>query len=241
MHRQTNDRPQGYHRGNGRYGDSGSSDGCAYSSSSGGSNRPAGQARPVIRPFAKPVSRVRTPEQSNTVLDQIDSPTVPDTPGSERASFTLNGHQIRETYTPRLSVNTSPPKSESSASLAIGSMSTRPSPAASPPTASSPTARSPTARSPTASSPIAKILGTRAGRNGDPLPRLDSQPTFKSSITRNARLHWALKQEFKVKLLGIPKHFWIKDIYFATSKFGTVTKIDIQPGSRDNNARVIFQ
>ncbi|KAF3040260.1 hypothetical protein E8E12_003541 [Didymella heteroderae] len=53
--------------------------------------------------------------------------------------------------------------------------------------------------------------------------------------------HWALQQELKVKIFGIPKHHWIKDVYFAMSSHGNVIKVDMEPGSRDNNAWVVFQ
>ncbi|KAJ4362196.1 hypothetical protein N0V95_001544 [Ascochyta clinopodiicola] len=196
MHRRTNDRPRRDHRGYGRAGDSGSSDGQAYSSSSGGSNRQPGFARPIIKASANPVSRVRTPEQSNAGLDRVDKPEEPVTPGREQSSFTLNGHQIRETYKPRLSATSSPKKP-------------------SPPV--TPVAKSPVSRQQSASQYVSDE------------PRIPAPPP-----------QWALEQELKVKILGIPKRYWTKDVYFAMSKLGMVVQIDMQIGSRDNNAWVIF-
>ena len=44
-----------------------------------------------------------------------------------------------------------------------------------------------------------------------------------------------------MEIFGIPKHQWTKDVYFAMSIHGTVTKIDMKQGSRDNGAWVVFQ
>ncbi|KAF9698680.1 hypothetical protein EKO04_002950 [Ascochyta lentis] len=197
MNRQTHGRSQGGYRAYGRSNDSGSSDGQAHSTSSGGSNRQSGHTRPVIRPSSTPVSRVRTPEQSNAGPSQVGTPPGSVTPGSEQSSFTLNGHQIRETYKPRPSAKSNP---------------TQP------------------------SSPISPVVKDRTS-----VQRSGNQYVLNRPLIRNTPSHWALKQEFKVKLLGIPQQYWTKDVYLAMSKFGTVTKIDMQTGSRDYNAWVIFQ
>jgi hypothetical protein len=74
-------------------------------------------------------------------------------------------------------------------------------------------------------------------------PRQRAYPQHASNrpLTRNTRGHWALQQELKVKVLGVPKQHWTKDVYFAMSSYGNVTKVDMEPGTRDNNAWVIFQ
>lgn len=179
------------------FGDNGSSDGRAYSSSSGNSNRPARSARPMIRPSSNPVNRVRTPEQSNAGHNRADSPMALETLGSERSSSALHSYQISDTYRHRPSAITSSTKPPSSASSAATT------------------------------------------NNARQYPK--GQYTSSRSLTRNAGSHWALNQELKLKLVGIPKCYWTKDVYFATSEFGTVMKIDIQTGSRDNIAWIVFQ
>lgn len=197
MRRQTNGRPQSGYRSSGNQGDGGSSDGLAYSSSSGGSNRQAGPTRPVIRPSSNLVSRVKTPEQPYTNSSRADSPMTPETPTSERSSFSLNGQQINETYKPRPRATASPPKP---------------------------------------STPVSPATQTNSPRQ-----RANTQYAPNRPLTRNTRGHWALQQESKVKILGIPKHHWTKDVYFAMSNFGNVIKVDMEIGSRDNNAWVVFQ
>lgn len=198
MRRQNSGRPYGGYRGHGNHGDSGSSDGLTQSSSSDGSNKQPNHTRPVIRPSSKaPFNRVRTPEQLNDGPNQLDSPLAPVTPGSEQTSFTLNGHQINETYKPRTS---------------------------------------PIVRQPNPSSPRSP-----APRADDCRQRPDGQSASNRPPTRNTRGYSVEEQEFKVKILGIPKRCWTKDVYFAVSRFGTVTRIEMEIGSRDNNAWVIFQ
>lgn len=197
MQRRKSGRPQGGYRGYGNYGDSDTSDGLAYSSSSGSSNRQAGPTRPIIKPPSKPVSRVGTPEQVNTGPTRVVSPLAPAAPGNERSSFLLNSHQISETYKLRLSPTASPPKPSTSISPAI--------------------------------------------RSGSPRQRSDSQYMSNRPLRRNVRRHWALEQESKIRIVGIPKYCWTKDVYFSTSSFGTVTRIEMEGGSRYNNAWVSYQ
>lgn len=197
MRCQTNGRLQSGYREYGNHGESGSSDDCAYSSSSSGSNRQAGPTLPIIRPSSNPVSRVRTPEQPYAARSRAEPPTAPETPISKRSSFTLSGHQISETYKLRPSAIASPPKQSTPASLAI--------------------------------------------RTDNPRRRANTQYASNTPFTRNTRENWVLGQESKVKILGIPKQYWTKDVYFAMSRFGTVTRVDMETGSRDNNAWVVFQ
>lgn len=44
-----------------------------------------------------------------------------------------------------------------------------------------------------------------------------------------------------MKVFGIPKYQWTKDVYFAMSSYGNVTRIEMEPGNRDNGAWVVFQ
>lgn len=201
MRHQSNGRPYGGYRGYGSHGDSGSSDGLAYSSSSGGTNRQGGPTRPIIKPSSNPVSRVRTPEQTNADSQRVDSPMAMETPGSERSSFNLNGHHISETYKPRTSITTSRRKSLTSTP---------------PPTSS-------------------------AIESNSPHQRPDNRYAANRPVTRNTRGHWALEQESKVRIFGIPKNYWTKDVYFAMSGFGTVTRIEMETTGRDYNAWVMFQ
>jgi RNA-dependent RNA polymerase len=60
-------------------------------------------------------------------------------------------------------------------------------------------------------------------------------------ITRNGQSNWAVLQEYKIKILGLPKSYWTKAVYKAMSQYGTVVRIEMEPGSRDNNAWVTFQ
>jgi RNA-dependent RNA polymerase len=93
-----------------------------------------------------------------------------------------------------------------------------------------------TASPPKPSTPVSPVI-----RNGSPRQRSDSQCMSNGTFRRNIRGHWALEQESKIRIVGIPKYCWTKDVYFAMSSFGTVTRIEMEGGSRDNNAWVIYQ
>ncbi|KAF2857014.1 RdRP-domain-containing protein [Plenodomus tracheiphilus IPT5] len=60
-------------------------------------------------------------------------------------------------------------------------------------------------------------------------------------VMKGGDKHWVYQQEAKIKILGIPKALWTKDIYLALSPYGNVARIEMQLGSRDNNAWIIFQ
>ena len=98
-----------------------------------------------------------------------------------------------------------------------------------------------TTNSPKQSSPIPSAATTTTNNNNNARQHHKAQYISSRLLTSNAGSHWALEQELKLKLVGIPKRHWTNDIYFAMSEFGTVMKIDIQIGSRDNIAWVIFQ
>lgn len=74
-----------------------------------------------------------------------------------------------------------------------------------------------------------------------PPPRIHAQNASIRPLTRNMRGHWALQQEFKVRIFGIPTHQWTREVYFAMSTYGNVIKVDMDPGSRDNSAWVVYQ
>ncbi|KAF2632565.1 RdRP-domain-containing protein, partial [Macroventuria anomochaeta] len=93
----------------------------------------------------------------------------------------------------------------------------------------------------TASPPKPSTPVSPATRIDSPRQPSNHQNASSRPLTRNTRGQWDLEQEFKVKIFGIPKQYWTKDIYFATSRFGTVTRIEMELLSRDNNAWVTLQ
>jgi RNA-dependent RNA polymerase len=87
------------------------------------------------------------------------------------------------------------------------------------------------------SSPVSPAVRTST----PPPQRTYTQSASHRPVTRNMRGRWALQQELKVKVFGIPKPQWIKHVYFAMSKYGTVIRVDMEPGSQYNGAWVVFQ
>jgi RNA-dependent RNA polymerase len=67
------------------------------------------------------------------------------------------------------------------------------------------------------------------------------QYTVQRPVTRHGDSNWAALQQDKVKIVGISKSCWTKQVYQAVSQYGTVVRIDVEQGSRDNNAYVSFQ
>jgi RNA-dependent RNA polymerase len=85
---------------------------------------------------------------------------------------------------------------------------------------------------------------TRASpQHGGNRPRYNSADHRNSQrpILRGGAQHWAHYQEAKFRLSGIPKNYWTKDVYNAMSSFGTVFRIDMVTGTRDNAAYVVFR
>lgn len=79
-----------------------------------------------------------------------------------------------------------------------------------------------------------------------PLLRAETQHASDGQTPRNHHSHWASQQESKVRVLRLPKHWWTQDVYHAMSRFGTVVRIEMENGgrnngNRDNNAWVSFQ
>ena len=99
MHRGNSD----YQRGRGGHG-GGRGDNRTSSHSSGGSTSITSN-RPTLRPSSAPEGNVTSPEQSTRTIALINSPLSPD---RRQSSFTLNGHQINETYTARPGTLSSP-------------------------------------------------------------------------------------------------------------------------------------
>lgn len=182
----------GYQRG-GRGGLRGGRGDRRNSNNSGSSSGSGGPNRPALVPRSGPQGRATSPAQLNTLLPQSGLPIASIT---ERSDFTLNGHQITETYTPRRRTGTTPPR-----------------PYASPP----------------------KISMSSYGRNTPP-----RQPPPQRPVLRDGKTNWASQQELKIKLQGIPKVYWTKDVYLALSKYGTIVRIEMDGGTR-NGAWVVFQ
>ncbi|KAF1841623.1 RdRP-domain-containing protein [Cucurbitaria berberidis CBS 394.84] len=177
----------GYRRGRG--GHRGHRTG-SNSDSSNGYN----QNRPILRPSPASQGHDTPPEQSTRIPAWLDSP---GSPAKQQSSFTMNGHQINETYTER-------PVDLASASRH--------------------------------SNPPSPAHGNNQHRNGP-----GGQRSLHRPLTKDGEKHWAYQQERKIKIIGMPKTFWTKDVYLALSPYGTVVRIEIQQGAVDNNAYVTFR
>jgi RNA-dependent RNA polymerase len=66
------------------------------------------------------------------------------------------------------------------------------------------------------------------------------QHTMQRPITRNGKAG-SYQQESKIKLLGMPKTCWTKQVFETISQYGTVVRIEMQQGYLDNNAWVTFR
>jgi RNA-dependent RNA polymerase len=60
-------------------------------------------------------------------------------------------------------------------------------------------------------------------------------------VVRESAWGWASEQEEKIKLQGLPKQYWTKDLYETMSRYGNVINIEMGTGMRHNDAWVIFQ
>ena len=69
---------------------------------------------------------------------------------------------------------------------------------------------------------------------------VDQRNSHRPTLSGRAQ-NWAHLQEEKIRLSGIPKQYWTKDVYHAMSSFGTVFRVDMVPGMRDNTAYVVFR
>ncbi|KAI4936303.1 hypothetical protein J4E85_001632 [Alternaria conjuncta] len=106
---------------------------------------------------------------------------------------------------------------------------------------SSTTPTTPSARSPIISPPR---QATRASpQYGGNRPRYNSagQRSPQRSILRNQTQHWAHYQELKLRLSGLPKSCWTKEVYQVMASFGSVIRIEMVTGTRDYSAYVVFR
>jgi RNA-dependent RNA polymerase len=99
---------------------------------------------------------------------------------------------------------------------------------------------------PAANSP--KTSSTRAVTRGSPQHggnhlryNSASQRNPQRPILKDGGHNWAHRQEGKIRLSGIPKSYWTKEVYHAMSLYGSVFRIEMIPGTRDNTAYVVFR
>ncbi|KAH7073349.1 RNA dependent RNA polymerase-domain-containing protein [Paraphoma chrysanthemicola] len=179
---------RGGHRG-------GRGDSRKYSGSSGSSNG-QGLNRPVLQQTSAPRGRDAATSRTVSSPVRVDSP---HTPSPQHSSFTMNGNNFKETYTPSGSAITS--------SLLLSA------------------------------SPSTPSRRNAASQSYSPTPPRTSKRLFVERGTYD----WAFGQQTKIKLQGVPKDFWVKHVYEAVCRYGSVVKIDMETGMRDNNAWVTFQ
>ncbi|KAG9187748.1 RNA-dependent RNA polymerase [Alternaria panax] len=99
----------------------------------------------------------------------------------------------------------------------------------------------PTMRPPTTSPPRQVTRASPQYRGNRIRYNVADQRSSQRPISKDGTRHWAHHQEGKIKLFGIPKSCWTKDTYHAMSPFGTVFRIDMIAGTRDNTAYVVFR
>jgi RNA-dependent RNA polymerase len=99
----------------------------------------------------------------------------------------------------------------------------------------------PTARSPITSPP--RQVTRASPRYGGDRPRYNpaDQRNSQRPVLRGGSQNWAYNQEGKIRLSGIPKNCWTKDVFHAMSAFGTVFRVDMVSGSQHNTAYVVFR
>jgi RNA-dependent RNA polymerase len=194
-----NRRNGGYQRGGGQGKDelsSGRAGNRTYSGSSGSSSGQLNNGRPVLRPAPATTGRVTPADQVYRGPAQVDSPI---TPTREQSSFTMNGHSIRETYTPSGSSVTASPRFHTS-----------------------PSSPTPNQR-----------------HHGGNTP--SRQHAMQRPVNTNGESNWAALLDYKIKVLGMPKSSWTKQVHQAMFQYGNVVRIEMEPGSQGSAAYVTFQ
>ncbi|KAL6712313.1 hypothetical protein ACN47E_000190 [Coniothyrium glycines] len=83
-------------------------------------------------------------------------------------------------------------------------------------------------------------MSSRA-RNGQSQGNGGSQRTALRPMTRIASDHWSTQQETKIRLLGLPKTYTVKDIHESLSPYGHIIRIEIGSANSGRCAWVIFQ
>ena len=80
---------------------------------------------------------------------------------------------------------------------------------------------------------------TRSAYGGD---ASGHQRTTPRPITKKGGNNWAYEQEYKIKVLDLPKNCWTGEVHKAMSRYGNVVRVEIQLGAdNNNNAWVLFQ
>ncbi|KAF1834188.1 RdRP-domain-containing protein [Decorospora gaudefroyi] len=98
------------------------------------------------------------------------------------------------------------------------------------------------ARPTTITSPSNQVTLTFPGnRNHRQRYSSGGQGSLPRPTMRDEGQHWAFHQEGKIKLLGIPKDCWTKQVYHALSPYGNVIRVEMETGSHSNNAYVLLQ
>jgi RNA-dependent RNA polymerase len=237
MHRQGHLRPQDGHGGSGNHDSSGSSDGLAYSSSFGGTKVQARLARPVVKPSTSGNRSSDGREHSSSSggtnrQARLGRPVVK--PSSSPVNR-VTPEQSHTTYG-RSDSSMSPgrPNREEHTSFTLNGQQInetwKPRPNAFTGPAQLPT----------------PMTMSSAKMTSRPLLRAETQHAWDGQTPHNNHSQWASQQESKVRVLCLPKHWWTQDVYHAMSRFGTVVRIEMENGSRnngnrDNNAWVSFQ
>jgi RNA-dependent RNA polymerase len=67
------------------------------------------------------------------------------------------------------------------------------------------------------------------------------QQVVQRPIVRYSERHWADHQEHKIKVLGLSKTCWTKEVCEGLSHYGNVVKVEMKLSSRNYNAWVTFQ
>jgi RNA-dependent RNA polymerase len=60
-------------------------------------------------------------------------------------------------------------------------------------------------------------------------------------VNTNGESNWAALQEYKIRILGMPKASWTKQVHQAMSHYGNIVRIEIEQGSGGSTAYVTFQ
>lgn len=95
--------------------------------------------------------------------------------------------------------------------------------------------------SPKAQSQPGPVTNTSRGRGNRSLNTRGGQRVPPRPIMMGGEQHWAYQQENKIRVSGIPKNCWTKEVHDAFSPYGNIVRIGIQPGYDNNSAYVIFE
>ncbi|KAF2703960.1 RdRP-domain-containing protein [Pleomassaria siparia CBS 279.74] len=89
--------------------------------------------------------------------------------------------------------------------------------------------------------------GAAGSRTSSPNPNRPAshgpqgQRTLERALTRTNGQNWAHQQESKFRIHGIPRGYWTNDVHQALSRYGNITRIEMQPNNVGSSAWVTFQ